>query len=92
MSPYAANSGVMQTLPIFVIAVCKQNKYARKILEICPFNCKECSQFDYIIREKLSIKHIAVRIIYLKFLIVLKAKILVFVFRMPTVLPFCLFD
>ena len=32
MSPYAANSGVMRTLPIFVVAVCKQNKSAQKIL------------------------------------------------------------
>ena len=46
MSPYAANSSNMQTLPIFVVAVCKQNKSAQKswkcassvIMNVANFN------------------------------------------------------
>ena len=30
-----------RTMPIFVVAVYKQNKCAQKILEICPFNDKD---------------------------------------------------
>ena len=68
MSPYAANSGIMQTLPIFVVAVCKQNKSAQQTLEMCLLNYNECSQFWYDIREKLCIKHITVKIISSKVL------------------------
>ena len=44
MSPYAANNGIMQTLPIFVAAVCNQNNSARKILEMYLSNYNEGRQ------------------------------------------------
>ena len=48
MSPYATKSGIMRTLPIFVVAVRKQNKSAQQTLEMCLFNYFQLFNFDMI--------------------------------------------